>query len=85
MTAGAVFGSPRGTRAVGRIQTFACRHAVYQAIGQLRPYAVKDPNARAHLLNMLEKLNEAVADPEHRASIDVERRRVAPGVATDGQ
>ena len=56
-----------------------------QAIGQLRPYAVTDPNARAHLLNMLEKLNEAVADPEHRASIDVERRRVAPGVATDGQ
>ena len=54
------------------------------AIGQLRPYAVKDPNARAHLLHMLEKLNLAVADPEHRASIDMERRRVAPDVATDG-
>lgn len=49
---------------------------VHSAIGQLRPYAAKDPNAGAHLVRTLDKVCEAVADPHHRALIRVERDRV---------
>lgn len=47
------------------------------AVGQLRPYAVDDPNAGAHLLHMLDKVREAVTDPRHRALAGAEHGRVA--------
>ncbi len=47
------------------------------AVGQLRPYAAGDPNAGAHLLHMLEKVRDAVADPHHHALVNVEHGRVA--------
>lgn len=46
------------------------------AVGQLRPYAVGDPNAGAHLRAMLDKVRDAVADPRHRALVGVEHGRV---------
>jgi uncharacterized membrane protein len=49
---------------------------VNTAIGQLRPYAASDPNAGAHLVRTLDKVREAVADPQHRALIGAERDRV---------
>ena len=47
------------------------------AVGQLRPYAVNDPNAGAHLLNTLGKVREAITDPRHRALVGAEHGRVA--------
>ncbi len=46
------------------------------AIGQLRPYAVKDSNARAHLARTLEIVRDSLADPSHRALINEERSRI---------
>ena len=46
------------------------------AVGQLRPYAVKDPNAGAHLLRTLDKVRDAVTDPRHSALLGAERDRV---------
>ena len=47
------------------------------AVGQLRPYAIKDPNAAPHLLYALEKVRDAVDDPLHRALTIAEHTRVA--------
>jgi uncharacterized membrane protein len=46
------------------------------AVGQLRPYAVKDPNANAHLLQMLGKVRDALTDPRHKALVGAEHARV---------
>ena len=47
------------------------------AVGQLRPYAARDPNAGAYLLRTLEKVRDAVDDPRHRALMVAEHARVA--------
>ncbi len=46
------------------------------AIGQLRPYAVRDPNAAAHLLRTLAIVRDTISDPACRELIETERRRV---------
>jgi uncharacterized membrane protein len=49
---------------------------VQTAVGQLRHYAAKDPNAGAHLVYTLEEVRKAIADPRHRALIGAEQDRV---------
>lgn len=43
------------------------------AVGQLVPYAAQDPNAGAHILQMLEDVLEAVDDAENRRLLEAER------------
>lgn len=47
------------------------------AVGQLIPYAIKDPNAGAHLVRTLDAVFEAVADSQHKRLIGAERDNVA--------
>lgn len=54
--------------------TFA--HYLEVGIGQLRPYAAKDPNAAAHLEQMLHDLRDRCGAAEHRALIEVHRVRL---------
>ncbi len=51
------------------------------AIGQLRPYAVRDPNAAAHLLNTLKIVGDSIADEGDRELVESERERVRCGAA----
>ena len=46
------------------------------AVGQLRPYAVEDPNTGAHLLHTLGKVCNALADPCQKVLVGAERARV---------
>ncbi|SFP40212.1 DUF2254 domain-containing protein [Sphingomonas rubra] len=46
------------------------------AVGQLRPYAVEDPNTGPHLLHTLGKVGDALTDPRHKALLDAERVHV---------
>jgi uncharacterized membrane protein len=49
---------------------------VEAAIGRLRPYAARDPNAATHLLETLVAVREAVENPAHQALLDLERNRL---------
>lgn len=46
---------------------------VQAAIERLRPYAARDVNAAAHLLQVLTTVSQAVADPAHRDLLNLER------------
>lgn len=46
------------------------------AIGQLRPYAVRDPNAAAHLLRTLSVVGDSIADGRDRELVESECERV---------
>lgn len=51
------------------------------AIGQLRPYAVQDPNAAAHLLRTLDLIIPAIMDKRDRELATLERERVRSEMA----
>jgi uncharacterized membrane protein len=57
---------------------------LHAAIGRLRPYAAKDPNAGAHLTHTLDTVRAAVANPRHGALIDAERDHVQRLMRGDG-
>lgn len=50
---------------------------LHAAVGQLIPYAMKDPNAGAHLVRTLDGVGEAVPDPHHKGLVEAERDNVA--------
>lgn len=52
------------------------------AVGQLAPYAVKDPNAGAHLVRTLETICASLSDPDQRAQVKAEHDRVARKLAS---
>ncbi len=57
---------------------------LHLAVGQLRPYAARDPNAATHLLRSLETVAESVTDPANRTIIERERERLRSQMKTSG-
>ena len=53
------------------------------AIGQLRPYAARDPNAAAHLIRTLKALKTSIVDADKRALVDVELARLCHTTGTE--
>lgn len=49
---------------------------VASGFGQLRPYAARDPNARAHTVRTLEKIINRTGNPEKRAFVHAELERL---------
>ena len=54
---------------------------LHVAVGQLIPYATRDPNAGAHLVRTLNAVLEAVADPRHKRLLEAERDKTARALA----
>jgi uncharacterized membrane protein len=54
------------------------------AVGQLRPYAARDPNAAAHLLSVLETVAASVTDIADRALVEDERERLRAQMERSG-
>ncbi len=57
---------------------------VHTAISQLRPYAVRDPNVAAHLLETLETLAAELTDTRDRDIVNLERERIRAEMRAKG-